>query len=225
METTPEGAAKAQEKGTGMKDSEFYANATLGFRQWYLSLGTGTELPLLEGLVKLGWDRSRYRWDPGSPNHARCPLLELNPDLSRGHGEVPGKECSCGFYAYDRRDDSNSETTAHLVGGLIAGWGNLELHERGFRCSTAKILALFEPDQNKRHADYDGVAQEKWEALRRMCARSAIPLLPPEALRTDEEVRRYAGERELVLLEDQLSFRELSWPTLEALEEGEGLAS
>ncbi len=37
-----------------------------------------------------------------------------------------------------------------------------------------------------------------------MCADAAVPLLPPDALRQDEGLRRYAYERDLVLLEDQL---------------------
>ena len=91
-----------------------------------------------------------------------------------------------------------------MVGGLVAGWGTLELHERGFKCGVAKILALFKPDPGKRYTDYDGLASKKWAALEIMCASSAIPMLPPDALRGDEEVKRYAHERELVLLEDQL---------------------
>ena len=37
-----------------------------------------------------------------------------------------------------------------------------------------------------------------------MCADAAVPLLPPDALSQDGEVRRYAYERDLALLEDQL---------------------
>lgn len=89
----------------------------------------------------------------------------------------------------------------------MAGWGNMELHELGFRYGATKVLALFEPDPRKEHADYDGVAPKKWAALERMCAENAIPLLPSDALRDDEEVRRYAHERDLLLLEDQLGLR------------------
>ena len=68
----------------------------------------------------------------------------------------------------------------------------------------AKVLALFAPDPRQRRADHAGAAPRKWAALEAMCADAAVPLLPPDALRQDGEVRRYAHERDLVLLEDQL---------------------
>ena len=188
-----------------MNDPDFYVNATLGFRQWHLSLDATEETAFLEGLLKYGFHRPLHRWDPRGVNRAECLHTKFAPhSVPRGHGEVPGIGCSCGFYAHARRQDSNSATTVHMAGGVVAGWGNLELHERGFKCAVAKILAVFAPDPRQRRADYAGVAQEKWAALEEMCADAAVPLLPPEALWRDEEVRRYAYERDLVLLEDQL---------------------
>ena len=156
--------------------------------------------------MKHGFRRLRcHRWDLEGPNRAECMRLALRPgSFPEAHGEVPGPGCSCGFYAHGRRDSPNSETNVHVVGGVVAGWGNLELHEGGSRCGLAKVLALFAPDIRKGHADYEGVARKKWAALERLCSCSAIPLLAPEALGDDEEVRRYAYERDLALLEDQL---------------------
>jgi hypothetical protein len=37
------------------------------------------------------------------------------------------------------------EDLALALGGIVAGWGKLELHERGFKCGVAKILAVFAP--------------------------------------------------------------------------------
>ncbi len=193
-----------------MSEPEFYANATVGFRQWCLRWkAEGNELPLLEGLVKHGFHQPIcYIWNLEGSNRAECMRLKLHPNsFSEAHGEVPRVGCSCGFYAHGRRDAANSETTVHVVGGIVAGWGNLELHERGFRCGVAKILALFAPDPRKKYADYDGVAQKKWAALGRVCADNVIPLLPANALRGTEEIRRYAYERDLALLEEQLNFR------------------
>lgn len=211
--------------------SEFYANATLGFRRWYFSVTDGGEPsplrgcanPLLQGLLKYGFESPRYRWHVDEPNYAECARIAHAPDfLRKSHGEVPGIECSCGFYAYGRRVGSNSETTIHVVGGAIAGWGTMELHEQGFKCGAANILALFEPNPEKQHAadyraawkdqdalsrlcsDSNRTAWKTREALRRVCAENDIPLLEPDALRDDDEVRRYARERDLALLEDQL---------------------
>ena len=188
-----------------MNAPDFYANATLGFRQWHLSLDDGAQTAFLEGLLKYDFHRPHHRWDLGGLNHAECLHIKLAPySVPEDHGEVPGIGCTCGFYAHARRQGSNSDTTVYRAGGVVAGWGNLELHERGFKCAVAKILALFAPDPRERHADHAGVAQRKWEALEGMCADAAVPLLPPEALYQDDEVRRYAYERDLVLLEDQL---------------------
>ena len=156
-------------------------------------------------MLKYGFHRPLYRWDFGGVNRAECLHTKFAPhSVPEGHGEVPGIGCSCGFYAHARRQGSNSDTTGRMAGGVVAGWGNLELHERGFKCAVAKILAVFAPDSRQRRADRTGVAPKNWEALEEMCADAAVPLLPPDALRRDADVRRYAYERDLVLLEDQL---------------------
>ncbi|MBA2442787.1 MAG: hypothetical protein H0V53_10350 [Rubrobacter sp.] len=192
------------------REPEFYANATLGFRQWYFSRAAeANEPPLLQGLAKHGFHLPRYRWHLERPNYAECsrPGVRLVFDsnsLQEPHGEVPGVSCSCGFYAHGRRDGFDSGTTVHLVEGLIAGWGHLELHERGFKCSVATILALFEPPPRESPADYGGLEQKKRAALVGLCADNAISLLPPDALRDEEEVRCYASDLDLMLLEDQL---------------------
>ncbi len=202
------------------REPEFYANATLGFRQWSLSLEATGE-PSLEATVRRGFHLPRYRWSPQGSNRASCLRLghlKFQPASLYGlHGEIPAPKCSCGFYAYGRRHGSNSETTVHTVGGVIAAWENLELHEKGFRCSAAKILALFEPDPEARYADYHGLARRKRAALEEICSAHSIPLLAHDALIDKEELRRYAAERDLALLEDQLR-AESPWPALEATE-------
>ena len=188
-----------------MSEPDFYACATLGFRQWHLSLDDAEGFAFLEGLLKYGFRHPHHRWDLEGVNRAECLHARFAPrSIPEGHGDVPGIGCSCGFYAYARRQDSNSDTTVIRAGGIVAGWGTLELHEGGFRCSMAKVLAIFAPDPRQSHADHVGVAPRKWESLERMCAEAAVPLLPPDALRQDEELRRYAYERDLVLLDDQL---------------------
>lgn len=199
---------------------EFYANATLSFRQWSLSLETGE--PSLDAVVRYSFHLPRYRWNPRSPNRARCLRLEhlkFQPgSLYELHGEVPAPGCLCGFYAYGCRYGSDSETKVHTVGGVVAGWGNLELHEKGFRCSAAKILALFAPSLGRRYADYGGLARRKRDALEELCAGNSIPLLAHDALTGEQDLRRYAAERDLALLEDQLRM-ESPWPPPEENEE------
>jgi hypothetical protein len=68
---------------------------------------------------------------------------------------------------------------------------------------VATVLAIFAPDPRERRAVHTGTAPKEWAALEAICA-AALPLLPPDALRQDEEVCRYACERDLMLLEDQL---------------------
>lgn len=192
--------------GEAANEPQFYANATLGFRQWHFSPGVVDTPTSLESVVRFGFHEPRYRWDLGGPNHARCLRLRFQPSsFYESHGQIPEKGCSCGFHAYGSKNISNSETAIYVVGGVVAGWGNLELHERGFRCSVAKILALFEPDTRKRRADYAGVAEIQSEALAQLCAENGIPLLEPDALVDEEDLRRYAAERDLALLEDQLN--------------------
>lgn len=139
-------------------------------------------------------------------NHAECLRLRLRPhsSFSKKHGEAPNTGCSCDFYAHGRRDASNSENTVHMVGGIVAGWGKLELHERGFKCGVAKILAVFAPDPRRTRPHFGELAVRNSAALESMCAGTDIPLLPPDTLSDDAEVRRYARERDLVLLEEQL---------------------
>jgi hypothetical protein len=195
-----------------VSEPDFYACATLGFRQWHLSLDDAEGFAFLEGLLKYGFHHPHHRWDLEGVNRAECLHARFSPrSVPEGHGEVPGIGCSCGFYAHARRRGSNSDTTAQRAGGVVAGWGTLELHEGGFRCSVAKVLAIFAPDPRHRRADHAGVAPKvapkKWAALEEMCADAAVPLLPPDALRQDGEVRRYAHERYLALLEEQLADR------------------
>ena len=80
-----------------MSEPEFYANATLGFRQWRLRWKAEEyEPPLLEALIRFGWTRSGQRnqhrclWDLAGPNRAECVRVESRLGSSSvAHGEVP----------------------------------------------------------------------------------------------------------------------------------------
>jgi hypothetical protein len=78
----------------------FYSCATLGFRQWHLSLDEVEGGAFLEGLLKYGFRHPHHRWDLEGPNRAECLRARTSPrSVPEGHGEVPGIGCSCGFYA------------------------------------------------------------------------------------------------------------------------------
>ena len=63
-----------------MIESQSYANATLGFRQWHFPLPDGAQSPalrgfanpFLRGFAKYGFNSPRYRWRVKTPNHAEC---------------------------------------------------------------------------------------------------------------------------------------------------------
>ncbi len=176
-----------------MSEPVFYSCATLGFRQWHLSLDEVEGVAFLEGLLKYGFRHPHHRWDLEGPNRAECLCARFSPrSVPEGHGEVPGIGCSCGFYAYARRQGSNSDTTVLRAGRRRGRVGDPRASRGGFRCSVAKVLAIFAPAPRQRHADHAGVAPRKWAALGEMCAVAAVPLLPPDALRQDEGLRRYA---------------------------------
>src|SRR3984957_8779190 len=71
--------------------------------------------------------------------HASCPLGTHDPC------EVPATNCSCGVYAYYEQPPRSSAATRDLVIGVIAVWGQLELHSGGMRASHARIVGLALP--------------------------------------------------------------------------------
>ncbi len=74
-----------------MSEPDFYACATLGFRQWHLSLDDAEGVAFLEGLLKYGFHQPHHRWDLGRPNRAECLHARFSPrSVPEGHGGVPG---------------------------------------------------------------------------------------------------------------------------------------
>jgi hypothetical protein len=70
-------------------------------------------------------------WWPGR-NVARCNRAALSH-------QAPRPECTCGFWAYwDRRDLS----WAADITGIVKGYGETLIGERGFRCQVAEIAAI-----------------------------------------------------------------------------------
>ena len=200
-----------------MSEGNFYAAATLGFRGWKLVLKTGQlcsigafydkggGLRMWEpSLVETEWG-GYFVWNPNEVVEAACPL---------SNHDAPHTDCECGIPALAYRPNLAPEgivfpdlegppTDVTLVTGAIAGWGGNENHAGpggpdGFRCKRAKILALF------RLPEHDQVDERAVMALEDFCEGHDVPLLENAALRGKKEVRRYARERDLLLLEDLL---------------------
>ncbi len=94
----------------------------IGYRSW----GWDGNLRMLTSLYRAD------RWLPAS-GPARCTLPHVN---------VP-EWCKCGFWAYHRPDrETNSMLEEGILSGVIRARGVTVMHERGFRCEYADILAL-----------------------------------------------------------------------------------
>jgi hypothetical protein len=110
-----------------------------GLRAW--TVGGGTRL---ESLAQQG------AWASGSkPTKARCAA-------GRGH-RAPAHDCGCGLYAlhptvgecqssFDKaRRSARTGGAGGDVFGIVAAWGEVELHESGFRAEYARPHALLLP--------------------------------------------------------------------------------
>lgn len=104
------------------------------------------DIPLVMGTIR-GWRGFRLRndgtltgvfhtlpWRDGE-NHSRCVYR------SSVHNFAPN--CSCGFYAYF--PGSADFPDGCEIAGVIEGYGDVQLNSKGFRCSKARIVALFLP--------------------------------------------------------------------------------
>lgn len=58
------------------------------------------------------------------------------------HGACPSLKCSCGYYAYKKREDAEVHGQGQIL-ARIEVWGRIAEHERGYRCEHARIKELF----------------------------------------------------------------------------------
>jgi hypothetical protein len=115
-------------------------------------------------------------------------------DVTLAHAKpkhrVGQKDCTCGYYAYfDGQNDYHDKSDARLA-GLIEGYGNVTIGERGFRAQKAKLVALIIPAKPdpKLAAKFDRVRHNYRDVAmfaRKKDALSAHPLTPPEPLTPD----------------------------------------
>ena len=87
----------------------------------------GADVGLFSPVQHLPWPRGAFR--------ATCQ--RCHPPASRG--------CSCGIYAFWEPDELVRQLGS-LVFGLVAGWGRVTIHDRGWRAQWAMPRLLFAVD-------------------------------------------------------------------------------
>lgn len=118
------------EPGFGEREPDFTAGSVTGYRWWALD----DRVPRSEPALLLGMHAA---WQPGE-NTATC--LEI-PALHPA-ADVPARGCHCGFYAFWTVQPPYATGSLPQVLGVIEGYGRVRTGTKGFRCQTARILAL-----------------------------------------------------------------------------------
>lgn len=87
--------------------------------------------------------RSHVQWSDGTTETIDGRLQYQEIVQTQAH-EVPNENCTCGFYAYNSREN-DQHSQAQFVGGVIKGYGRTLIGPKGFRCEKAEIVALIDP--------------------------------------------------------------------------------
>ncbi len=131
----------------------------------------------------------------GAGGRAHGGHLRRRP-FHRRH-KPPGTRCGCGLYALSPQSRRSASEVFRAEGphglpreipGLVEAWGQVELHETGFRAQFARPIALI------LHRDQAGT---EWAELMEKLARAhrAVVLF----VRTPEELARYCRQHDLGL--------------------------
>ena len=109
-----------------MSQAPDFVRPALGFRSWVVD-----QHGVLRPISAVG------TWTPGV-NHAEC---------HRGlRHRAPAADCECGLYAlHEFGDRTWAPPGPDVVHGAVIGWGDVEVHETGFRAEFARVVALAEP--------------------------------------------------------------------------------
>lgn len=118
-----------------------YVEAWVGYRQWNMLVSSGQVNlhPLTAGgasrvaMSRSGRGRttsSRLRWKPGEVQEAQC--------LCISHETAP----RCGFYAW-MAQPKVMMLRPHAVWGEVYLWGDVVIHEKGYRAQYALPAALY----------------------------------------------------------------------------------
>ena len=132
-----------------------FIQAAVGYRSWHVSAHG-----------ELGSLTAAGAWRPGV-NRATC-------HTGLRH-EAPAAGCECGLYALHRhRDRGWMPSGANAIHGAIAAWGDLEVHDTGFRAEYACVVALALPER----------AQSELRRRAELAAgRHGVPIVSPANLR------------------------------------------
>ena len=114
----------------------------IGYREWVL---IGEEI--LSPLARTPWD--------AEPMQAEClPSCRGARGLWRRAsphaGPAPDASCVCGIYALFTPQRPRGRERWALVRGAVVLWGRIELHQRGMRAESARIVALGVPSSPSR---------------------------------------------------------------------------
>jgi hypothetical protein len=137
----------------------------IAFRSWRAVGGV-----LLSPYIDRRWDGDVaeahcHRGEPGRFRHAEALLDEEHVS--------PHPRCLCGIHAYLDPRSAVADIDFRRVLGIVAVWGNIELHPRGLRAQFAQIRALATSPawSGWHHGDVVAIA-----------ARLGVPLVPEERL-------------------------------------------
>lgn len=129
-----------------------YNGKVVGFRFWNIEINSFGD-PTLHAASN--W----YQWRSGE-NLADCDPKNLR---LRHLDPSPGIHCQCGFnawnsYSHDyirraRLNSLNKDDPLTLVYGSIEGYGNLQIHEKGWRAEKAAVIGFVRPDRELFHAN------------------------------------------------------------------------
>ncbi|MDQ3630230.1 MAG: hypothetical protein M3417_02920 [Actinomycetota bacterium] len=137
-----------------------YSKPVVGYRVWRVD-ADGRLWPRAVGALA----RLRAQpWRPGD-NLAECLLVHVG----KAPHDAPRNDCDCGFYGWHEVVSIPRRLPDDLVAGAISGWGDLEVHEDGFRAERARVLALGMPEKP------GGIAPA---GARAATVRYGVPLVP-----------------------------------------------
>jgi hypothetical protein len=177
---------------------------------------TGRALVHGPALVSTGAGmRAAHRWHAGHALQAECliheldvaPRLSIGPDGTAQAAEphaAPAEGCHCGFNAYHDVDTLLTHADPANVGdwnvvALVRAWGQLEVHEHGFRSEWVEPVAIVggvseHSDAARAAAEHAGLPLVAAADATAFAAEHGAPV-PMELRPVDETIR---GLRDLI---------------------------